>query len=238
MTEARIQVWFSNRRARLRKQLASSSSSYAPLGVVGNPYSAPATPYAIGQVVGEGSFGSSTSATGGQIAELYPSHGHGHSSSPNLPVTSHNLGHNPWRDQSHAIYPSNLTNIMPLGHNMSPTPTSLGPNIAPSGTPPATMSSVQDMSQHNYKTETENNINSTSPGVQMYPTNLPPTPNSMVTILGPNSGEFFINFFIYTIVSYFINFIFIYLQFFSIYLFICLMIHLLLIQLFVLIKII
>lgn len=58
-----FQVWFSNRRARLRKQLSSSSSSYTPLGVVGGHYNPPNTPYAtpMGQSLNDGGFGAAAS---------------------------------------------------------------------------------------------------------------------------------------------------------------------------------
>lgn len=132
------------------------------------------------------------------VTDLYPSHGHGHSTSPNLPLTSHNISHNPY--PSHSIYPtSTMSNIMPLSQTMTP-PTSLSSGGGqPSGSPVGTLSSIggsiQNLSHGNYKVENENNNgvgNSSSPGVQhnsVYSSNMPPTPTSMVTILGPTSGK-------------------------------------------------
>lgn len=88
---------------------------------------------------------------------------------------------------------------MPLPQTMTP-PTTLTSSIQPSASPIANLSSVggsiQNLSQSgmSYKESGENNNGvaaSSSPGVQhnVYSSNMPPTPTSMVTILGPTSGK-------------------------------------------------
>lgn len=89
---------------------------------------------------------------------------------------------------------------MPLPQTMTP-PTTLTSTIQPSPSPITNLSSVggsiQNLSQSgmSYKESGENNggvAASSSPGLQhnnVYSSNMPPTPTSMVTILGPTSGK-------------------------------------------------
>jgi hypothetical protein len=109
------------------------------------------------------------------MTELYPSPVPRHSTSPNLPLTAHNIPHNPY--PSHSIYPpSNLMQMAP--------PTTLS-NIQP-GSP---IGNIQNLSQSGIGYNKDNNGNNVSDPNTSQHQGYPSGTTSMVTILGPNSGE-------------------------------------------------
>lgn len=207
-------VWFSNRRARLRKQM-SSSSSYTPLGVVGNPYSTSATPYpSLGQNLAEAGFPSVTAGSNTPskclvpqsvvwnsthyqhvaVSELYSTHAHDHPSSPGTSLPAQNGPHGHYA--SHPIYQAtNMSTLMPIPQTIT-TP-SLGSNAQINSSSSVTLpvtSGIQKLSQNSvgFKDDNDNVATSSSPVLHagnVYGQNMPPTPTSMITIIGPNSGK-------------------------------------------------